>query len=179
MGDKIIVLNMYGKDENVENISISLFDREKDGFYSNGAYVVINQQYNQDPRNSVINYCNNINELELKDDQWICAQIVYENQKIPLKKPPEFDILNKLDDRSLQRVIREVDSMDLAKALKSIDEGTKEKVFRNMSSRAAVMLKEDIETLREVSLIDIKTSKKKIIETILRLIMYGEITPVI
>ena len=175
MGDKIIVLNMYGKDENVENISISLFDREKDGYYSNGAFVIINQQYHQDPRNSVINYCNNINELELKDNQWISAQIIYENQKISLKKPPEFDIIDKLDDRSLQRVIREVDSIDLAKVLKGIDEVTKEKVLRNMSPRAATMLKEDIEALREVSLIDMKTSKKKIIETVLRLISHGEI----
>jgi hypothetical protein len=179
MGDKIIVLNMYGKDETVENISISLFDKEKDGYYSNGAFVIINQQYHQDPRNSVLNYCNNINELELKDNQWISAQIIYENQKISLKRPPEFDLINKLDDRSLQKVIREVDNKDLAKVLKNIDEITKEKIFRNMSPRAAAMIKEDIEALREVSLIDIKTSKQKIIETILRLIATGEIVLVI
>ena len=179
MGDKIIVLNMYGKDENVENISISLFDKEKEGYYSNGAYVVLSQQYHQDPRNNVLNYCNNINELELKDNKWISAQIIYENQKIPLKKPPKFDLINKLDDRSLQKVIREVDNMDLAKVLKSIDEITKEKVFRNMLLRTATMLKEDIEALSEVSLIDMKTSKNKIIETILCLIATGEIVLVI
>ena len=179
MGDKIIVLNMYGKDDNVENISISLFDKEKEGYYSNGVYVVLSQQYNQDPRNSVLNYCTNINELELKDNQWVSAQIIYENQKIPLKKPPEFDLINKMDDRSLQKVIREADNIDLAKVLKNIDETTKEKIFRNMSPRAATMIKEDIEALREVSLNDIKTSKQRIIEIILRLIATGEIVSVI
>jgi flagellar motor switch protein FliG len=175
MEDKIIVLTMYGKDKNVENISISLFDKEKNGYYSNGAFVIINQQYHQDPTNNVVNYCNNINELELKDNHWISAQVIYENQKIALKKPPEFDIIDKLTDPSLQKVIREVDKIDLAKVLKGIDERTKERVFKNMSPRAAAMLKEDIEALREASLADIKTSKKKIVETILHLHATGEI----
>ena len=174
MGDKIIVLNMYGKDDDVENISVSLFDREKDGFYTNGTFVAISQHY-KDSRNTVLNYCSNINELELKDNHWISAQVIYENQKIPLKKPPQFDIINQLDCRSLQRVLREVNNIDIAKALKGIDEETKEKVFKNMSPRAAVMLKEDIEALHEVSTVDIKASREKIIEKIQFLINVGEI----
>ena len=169
MKDKIIVLTMYGKDENVESISISSFDREIE-YYAGGSY-----SEPLDPKNSVLNYCSNINELELKDNHWISAQIIHENQKISLKKPSKFDIINKMHHHSLYRVISAVDKPDLAKALKDIDEETKEKVFKSMSPRAALMLKEDIDALHDVSLTDIKSARNKILEAIKLLTASGEI----
>ena len=87
----------------------------------------------------------------------------------------EVDIINELEGCFLQRVIGKINRMDLMKAVKGLDEETKETIFRNMTPRAVTMLKEDIEVLREVSLIDIQASKKKIIDTIIRLQDSGEI----
>jgi flagellar motor switch protein FliG len=158
MGNKSIILTMYGKNEFIESISVSLIGNEK--YY--------------EPK-AAIEYCNNINDFELKDDNWVYASIVKENEKIILVKPPVFDIINKLPDRSLQKVLREVDNKDLVRALKSVSEETREKLFKNMSKRAASMLKEDIESLQGVNKDDIKLSQKKIIDIIQHLATTGEI----
>ena len=55
-----------------------------------------------------------------------------------------FEDIVMLDDRSIQKVMREVDSQELAKALKSVDTEVQDKIFKNMSKRAATMLKEDM-----------------------------------
>ena len=55
-----------------------------------------------------------------------------------------FDNLIMLDDPSLQRVLREVDAKDLAMALRGVADELREKIFKNLSSRAAEMLREDI-----------------------------------
>ena len=161
MGNKIIVLTMYGKDESAESISISLFDKI--------------EPYYSDSKDNAINYCNNINDLELANNQWIYASIVDENKKILLENPVKFDIINTLDDHALQKVLRVVSKIDLAKALQDIDRKTKEKVLRNMSKTAAAMLEEDIELSRNISNKDIKDSRKKVIEVIQRMALTGEI----
>lgn len=58
-----------------------------------------------------------------------------------------FEDVLKLDDKSLQEVLREVSSEDLAKALKVVDPAQREKIYRNMSKRGAEMLKEEIDLL--------------------------------
>ncbi len=80
-----------------------------------------------------------------------------------------FDDLVKLDDRSLQRVLREVDSKDLALALKAAGEDLKEKVFRNMSSRAAEMLKEEIALSGPVRLKSVEEAQQRIVNVVRRL----------
>jgi flagellar motor switch protein FliG len=80
-----------------------------------------------------------------------------------------FDDLVKLDDRSLQRVLREVDSKDLALALKGASEDLKEKVFRNMSSRAAEMLKEEIALSGPVRLKSVEEAQQRIVNVVRRL----------
>jgi flagellar motor switch protein FliG len=80
-----------------------------------------------------------------------------------------------LDDRSIQRVLREIDSSDLAKALKSVDTDVQEKIFRNMSKRAAVMLREDMEYMGPIRLKDAEESQQKIIAIVRRLEDTGEI----
>jgi flagellar motor switch protein FliG len=122
-----------------------------------------------------LNYCENINDLELKDNHWIHASIVNENEKVFLLKPPKLDILNKLHDRSVQRVLQEVPRTDLARALRDVDEEIKGKVLRNMSKRSVVMLKEDLESLREISNDDVRSSRNKIIEIIQKLCSSGQI----
>jgi flagellar motor switch protein FliG len=86
-----------------------------------------------------------------------------------------FEDIITLDDASIQRVIREVDSKDLAKALKGSSEEVKERIFRNISKRAAEMLKEDLEFMGPVRLREVEEAQQKIVAIIRRLDEAGEI----
>ena len=86
-----------------------------------------------------------------------------------------FEDLVILDDRAIQKVLREVDSQELAKALKNVDREVQDKIFRNMSKRAADMLKEDMEFMGPVRLCDVEDSQIKIVKIIRKLEADGEI----
>jgi flagellar motor switch protein FliG len=86
-----------------------------------------------------------------------------------------FEDIVMLDDRAIQRVLREVDSQELSKALKSVDTEVQDKIFRNMSKRAAQMLKEDMEFMGPVRLKDVEESQQKIVSIIRHLEETGEI----
>lgn len=86
-----------------------------------------------------------------------------------------FEDILELDDRATQKMLREVEQMDMAKALKGEDSELQDKIFRNMSRRAAAMLKEDIEFMGPVRLEDIAASQKKVCDIIRRLVDGGEI----
>jgi flagellar motor switch protein FliG len=156
MTEKTIVLTTYGKGDEIESVSVNLFDRE-DSYYS------------RDAINPAKYYCLNINDLELKDDRWVYAQIISQNEKIMLRKPLQFDIIHKLEDRDLQRVLKEVKRFDLIRALKGTEDSIKDKIFNNMSKRAVAVLKEDMETVHAVGKDEIKSAKARIIEVIQKL----------
>jgi len=80
-----------------------------------------------------------------------------------------FDNIIQLDDRSLQRVLREVDTRDLALALRGAPEALREKVFRNLSSRAAEMLREEISMMGPVRLRQVEEAQQRIVAIIRRL----------
>jgi flagellar motor switch protein FliG len=80
-----------------------------------------------------------------------------------------------LDDRAIQKVLREVDSQELAKALKPVDSDVKEKIFRNLSKRAAGMLQEDMEYMGPIRRIDAEDAQWKIVSIIRHLEETGEI----
>lgn len=86
-----------------------------------------------------------------------------------------FEDVITLDDVSIQRVLREVESKDLALALKGCSEEVANAVFRNQSKRAAASLKEDIEFLGPVRLMDVEKAQQKIVGMIRRLEDAGEI----
>jgi flagellar motor switch protein FliG len=86
-----------------------------------------------------------------------------------------FEDIVMLDDRAIQKVMREVDSQELAKALKSVDTEVQDKIFRNMSKRAAGMLKEDMEYMGPVRLKDVEEAQQKIVSIIRHLEDNGEI----
>jgi flagellar motor switch protein FliG len=86
-----------------------------------------------------------------------------------------FEDIVMLDDRAIQKVMREVDSQELAKALKSVDTEVQDKIFRNMSKRAATMLKEDMEFMGPVRLKDVEEAQQKIVSIIRHLEDTGEI----
>ena len=86
-----------------------------------------------------------------------------------------FEDIVMLDDRAIQKVMREVDMQELAKALKSVDAEVQDKIFRNMSKRAASMLREDMEFMGPVRLKDVEEGQQKIVSIIRRLEDSGEI----
>ncbi|MCL2762276.1 MAG: flagellar motor switch protein FliG [Treponema sp.] len=86
-----------------------------------------------------------------------------------------FEDIVMLDDRAIQKVMREVDSQELAKALKSVDTEVQDKIFKNMSKRAATMLKEDMEYMGPVRLKDVEEAQQKIVSIIRHLEDTGEI----
>ncbi|MCE9558049.1 MAG: flagellar motor switch protein FliG, partial [Armatimonadetes bacterium] len=85
------------------------------------------------------------------------------------------DIVN-LDDRAIQAVLKEVDSRELATALKSVKNEVREKIFKNMSERAVKMLREDMEFMGPVKLKLVEESQQKFVGVIRRLEEAGEIS---
>jgi flagellar motor switch protein FliG len=86
-----------------------------------------------------------------------------------------FEDIITLDDASIQRVVREVDSKDLARALKGASEEVKDRIFRNISKRAAEMLQEDLEFMGPVRLREVEEAQQRIVAIIRRLDESGEI----
>jgi flagellar motor switch protein FliG len=86
-----------------------------------------------------------------------------------------FDNLLELDDRSVQMLLREVQSESLIIALKGTSQEMKDKIFKNMSSRAAEALKEDLESKGPVRLSEVEAEQKEILKTIRRLADEGQI----
>lgn len=84
------------------------------------------------------------------------------------------DIIN-LDNTSIQRIVREVDNKDLAMALKGSSEEVAIAIYNNMSKRAGTTLKEDIEFLGPVRLVDVEKAQQGIVSIIRRLDEAGEI----
>ncbi|WP_260291653.1 flagellar motor switch protein FliG [Sedimenticola hydrogenitrophicus] len=86
-----------------------------------------------------------------------------------------FDNLIDVDDRGIQTLMREVASDQLLLALRGADEGLKEKIFKNMSKRAAEMLRDDLEAAPPVRLSDVEAAQKEILTVARRLADAGEI----
>ncbi len=86
-----------------------------------------------------------------------------------------FEDIVLLDDRSIQKVLREVDTQDLAKALKGVDAEVQEKIYRNMSKRAASLLREDMDFMGPIRLRDVEESQQKIVNIIRKLEESGDI----
>lgn len=86
-----------------------------------------------------------------------------------------FEDIITLDDVSIQRVLREVETKELALALKGCSEEVANSIFRNQSKRAAAALKEDIEFLGPVRLMDVEKAQQRIVSVIRRLDEAGEI----
>lgn len=86
-----------------------------------------------------------------------------------------FEDIVKLDNRTVQRILREINSKDLALALKGTKEEVREKIFVNMSERAQQMLRDDMEYLGPVRARDVQEIQTQICATIKSLEASGEI----
>ena len=80
-----------------------------------------------------------------------------------------FEDIITLDDRSIQKVLKEVDNKELALALKHIAGETKTKIFTNLSERAVNLIKEDMEYMGPVRLKDVEDAQQRIVDIIRRL----------
>ncbi len=86
-----------------------------------------------------------------------------------------FDDLNKLDDKGFQQLLKEVQSESLVIALKGAAPELREKVFRNMSTRAAETLREDLDSRGPVRVSEVESEQKEMLKIVRRLVDEGQI----
>jgi flagellar motor switch protein FliG len=87
-----------------------------------------------------------------------------------------FEDITALEDRSIQLVLRQVESADLATALKGVTEQVRDKIMRNLSGRAAENLADEIEMLGPVRLRQVEEAQAKVVQNIRALEVSGQIT---
>ncbi len=86
-----------------------------------------------------------------------------------------FDDLLLLDDRSIQRILKEVDTQELGMALKGASDEVKEKIFKNMSERAETMLREELEYMGPMRVKDVEQAQKRVLTIVSNLEEGGDI----
>jgi flagellar motor switch protein FliG len=86
-----------------------------------------------------------------------------------------FENLIEVDDQGIQKLLRDVPQDVLQRALKGADEGLKEKIFNNMSKRAADMMSEDIEAMPPVRVADVEAAQKEVLTIARRMADNGEL----
>jgi flagellar motor switch protein FliG len=86
-----------------------------------------------------------------------------------------FENLNDMDDRAIQLLLREIQSESLIVALKGADQALRDKVFKNMSGRAAETLKEDLEAKGPVRVSEVEAEQREILKVVRRLADEGQI----
>ena len=86
-----------------------------------------------------------------------------------------FDDVEKIDDKGLQALMKEVQSESLVIALKGATPALRDKIFRNMSTRAAETLREDLESRGPVRLSEVEAEQKELLKIVRRLVDEGQI----
>lgn len=86
-----------------------------------------------------------------------------------------FEDVMSVDDRGIQQVLKEVDNEELAIALKAASEDLKNKIFKNMSERAAEMVADEMEFMGPVRVADVEAAQQRIVDVVRRLEESGEI----
>jgi flagellar motor switch protein FliG len=86
-----------------------------------------------------------------------------------------FDDLILLDDRSIQRLLKEVETKDLSTALKAASDEVKNKIFGNVSERVSMMIKEEMEFMGPTRLSDVEAAQGRIVDAVRRLEEEGQI----
>ena len=77
-----------------------------------------------------------------------------------------FEDIVTIDDRGIQRILREVDKRDLALSLKIADDKIKQKIFKNMSERAASVVREELEFMGPVKLKEVESAQMRIVDIV-------------
>jgi flagellar motor switch protein FliG len=120
-----------------------------------------------------------LNQLDKEMSKNLLARLEERNANLSAairKKLFSFEDLLRLQAADFQRVLREVDSANLAVAMKSASEKLRESIYGSISKRAAESLKEELEMLGPVRLKDVETAQDAIIQVVRRLEEEGQIT---
>jgi flagellar motor switch protein FliG len=121
---------------------------------------------------------NIINNLEPSQEGVIMEQIVQTDEALGSRIQDlifVFDNLLEIDDRSMQELLRQVSSDKLLLAMKGCEDAMKEKIFKNMSQRAAEMLKDDLGSKGPVRISEVEGAQKEILQTARKLAEAGTI----
>ena len=121
---------------------------------------------------------NIINNLEPSQEGIIMEQITQTDEQLGSRIQDlifVFDNLLEIDDRSMQELLRQVASDKLLLAMKGAEDDMKEKIFKNMSQRAAEMLKDDLESKGPVKISEVEDAQKEILQTARKLAEAGAI----
>jgi flagellar motor switch protein FliG len=119
-----------------------------------------------------------INLVDRQTEKFIIESLEEEDPELAeeiKKRMFVFEDIVMLEDKAVQKVLREVDAQELAKALKAMDAEVQDKIYRNMSKRAATLLKEDMEFLGAIRRKDVEEAQQKIVSVIRKLEDQGEI----
>jgi flagellar motor switch protein FliG len=120
-----------------------------------------------------------LNQLDKEMSKNLLARLEERNASLGSairKKLFSFEDLNRLQPADLQRVLREVDSSNLAISMKSASEPLRDKIYGSISKRAAESLKEELEMLGPVRLKDVEVAQDAIIQVVRRLEEEGQIS---
>ena len=115
---------------------------------------------------------NILNNVDRSTEKHIMESLEIEEPELAdeiRKKMFVFEDILLLDDRAIQRVLREVDNADLELALKSSTEEVQNVIFRNLSKRLAEMIKEDMDFMGPVRMKDVEEAQQKIVSVIRKL----------
>ena len=113
-----------------------------------------------------------LNTVDRSTEKYIMENLEIEEPELAdeiRKKMFVFEDILMLDDRSIQRVLREIENSELAVALKGANEDVQALIFNNMSTRLAAMIKEDMDFMGPVRLKDVEEAQQKIVNVIRKL----------
>ena len=121
---------------------------------------------------------NILNSVDRSTEKHIMESLEIEEPELAdeiRKKMFVFEDILLLDDRAIQRVLRDVENSDLGIALKGANEDVQNAIFNNLSKRLAAMIKEDMEFMGPVRMKDVEEAQQKIVSVIRKLEDAGEI----
>ncbi len=86
-----------------------------------------------------------------------------------------FEDILKVNDKGIQAVLKEIENSDLSLALKTASDSLKEKIFKNMSERAAALIKEDMQYMGPVKVSDVESAQQRVVDIVRRLEESGDV----
>lgn len=119
-----------------------------------------------------------LNSVDRSTNKRIMDELEVENLELAeeiKKKMFLFEDIVKLDDKAIQRVLREIDNNSIALALKGVKQEVQDAILRNLSSRLADMIKEDMEFMGPVKIKDVEEVQQQVVDKVRELEERGEI----
>ncbi|MDH3535635.1 MAG: flagellar motor switch protein FliG [Gammaproteobacteria bacterium] len=158
--------------EGVQPAAIKELDSIMERYFSDNENVKSSMVGGEKTAAAILNFMDSAIENKMME------QVRSENEELAMRIEEQvfvFDNLRAVDDRGIQTMMREVSTDLLALALKGVDEEMRGKFLKNMSSRAAEMLIEDMEAKGPVKLSDVEAAQKEILAVARKLEESGEI----